>query len=155
MTSARMFQDVGRGLCPELLGSGCGDLAKLLSISELQCFSLFCSMEIYHSAYSVSPSSKNLWHTLNAGDGKEMSQVHFLTQKGNLLSLNVITRVQQIIDRIAMKFMIRQNIIFTPIWVFAVRVESGRLRPNKTGLLSRARVCVALLMCIVITVSCF
>lgn len=36
-----------------------------------------------------------------------MSKIHFLTQKGKLLSLSVINRVQQIIDRAAMKFMIR------------------------------------------------
>lgn len=41
-----------------LLCTGCGDLGKLLSVSELK-FSLFCSMELYHSAHSVSLSSKN------------------------------------------------------------------------------------------------
>lgn len=36
-----------------------------------------------------------------------MSKIHFLTQKDKLLSLNVINRVQKIIDRAAMKFMTR------------------------------------------------
>lgn len=55
-----------------------------------------------------------------------MSKIYFLTQKGKLLSLSVISRVQQIIDGAAMKFMIRRIISFTPIWVLAVGVgESG------------------------------
>lgn len=54
--------------------------------------------QLYNSEYTF---------IFNAVDEKEMSKIHFLTQKDKLLSFNVINRVQKIIDRAAMKFMTR------------------------------------------------
>lgn len=146
--------NVGPEFCPGTALNRLCTLGKLLSISELQ-FSLLCSIKIYHSAYSISPSSKNSWYTFNAAEEKEMSKIHFLTQKGKLLSLSVMNWVQQIIDRTATKFLIKWNTTFTSIWVFAVMVENQTQNRTEPRLLSRIKVCVALMKSIVITASCF
>lgn len=68
-----------------------------------------------------------------------MSKIHFLTQKGKLLSLGVINRVQQIIDRAAMKFTIRRVITSAPLWVSAVGVGESDPEHHGTSLAERSQ----------------